>query len=119
MSPPFRSFTEADEMSFAETINQASPDFVWVALPGVRMERWIIDNQARYQRGVFLAVGDAFSLLTGRRKFAPAWMQRLGLNWLFRLMAEPTRLGGRYLTYNALFLFYFVREILRKRNCKP
>src|SRR5437764_1069061 len=57
ISPPFRSFTEADEISFAETINQASPDFVWVALPGVRMEQWIIRNQARYKRGVFLAVG--------------------------------------------------------------
>src|SRR5262249_27529284 len=52
-SPPFRPFTEADEASFADTINRANPDFVWVALPGVRMERWIIDNQARYRSGVF------------------------------------------------------------------
>ena len=66
--PPFRPFTEADEVSFADNINRADPDFVWVALPGVRMERWIIDNQARYRRGVFLAVGDAFSLLSGRRR---------------------------------------------------
>ena len=67
LSPPFRPFTEADEVSFADTINRANPDFVWVALPGVRMEQWIIDNQARYRRGVFLAVGDAFTLLSGRR----------------------------------------------------
>jgi N-acetylglucosaminyldiphosphoundecaprenol N-acetyl-beta-D-mannosaminyltransferase len=59
ISPPFRPFTEADEALFADTINRADPDFVWVALPGVRMEQWIIDNQARFRRGVFLAVGDA------------------------------------------------------------
>jgi N-acetylglucosaminyldiphosphoundecaprenol N-acetyl-beta-D-mannosaminyltransferase len=113
ISPPFRPFTEADEVSFAENINRAAPDFVWVALPGVRMERWVIDNQARYKRGVFLAVGDAFTLLAGRRKFAPRWMQRMGLTWLFRLTAEPARLGPRYLKYNLLFLFYFLKSLLR------
>jgi N-acetylglucosaminyldiphosphoundecaprenol N-acetyl-beta-D-mannosaminyltransferase len=77
------------------------------------MERWIIDNQARYKRGVFLAVGDAFTLLAGRRQFAPRWMQRMGLTWLFRVMAEPTRLLPRYLKYNLLFLFYFLESVLR------
>ncbi len=115
ISPPFRPFTEKDEVSFAETINRAAPDFVWVALPGVRMERWIIENQPRYKRGVFLAVGDAFTLLSGRRKFAPAWMQRTALTWLFRMMAEPARLAPRYLKYNLLFLFYLLRSILRGR----
>jgi len=111
ISPPFRSFTEEDEASFAETINAARPDFVWVALPGVRMERWIIGNQSRYKRGVFLAVGDAFALLSGQRKFAPAWMQKRGLTWLYRVIAEPLRLGPRYLKYNFLFLFYFLTSI--------
>ncbi len=115
ISPPFRPLTEEDEVSFAQVINQAAPDFIWVALPGVRMERWIIKNQARYQRGVFLAVGDAFTLLTGGRKFAPPWMQRLGLTWLFRLSTEPRRLGPRYFKYNALFLYYLLIDGLRGR----
>ena len=116
LSPPFRPLTEADEDSFAEIINRADPDFVWVALPGVRMERWIISNQARYRRGVFLAVGDAFKLLSGRRPFAPAWMQRMGLTWLFRLSAEPGRLGPRYVRYNLLFLLYLLSDALRSRK---
>jgi N-acetylglucosaminyldiphosphoundecaprenol N-acetyl-beta-D-mannosaminyltransferase len=119
ISPPFRPFTEEDEISFAEAINHAAPDFVWVALPGVKMERWIIDNQARYKRGVFLAVGDAFTLLTGKKTFAPAFMQRMGLTWLFRLMAEPVRLGPRYLKYNLLFLFYFLESVLRGSARRP
>jgi N-acetylglucosaminyldiphosphoundecaprenol N-acetyl-beta-D-mannosaminyltransferase len=113
ISPPFRPLTEEDETLFAQTINQAAPDFVWVALPGVRMERWIIENQARYRRGVFLAVGDAFTLLTGRRRFAPAWMQRLGLTWVFRLGTEPRRLAARYFKYHFLFLFYLLWDGLR------
>lgn len=116
ISPPFRPLTEEDEASFAKAINEAAPDFVWVALPGVRMERWIIDNQSRYQRGVFLAVGDAFSLLTGRRKFAPAWMQRRGLTWIYRLSSEPRRLASRYFKYNFLFLFYLFWDGLFPRQ---
>ena len=79
------------------------------------MERWIIGNQWRYKRGVFLAVGDAFTLLTGQRKFAPAWMQRAGLTWLYRLSSEPGRLGPRYLKYNLLFLRYFLPSLLARR----
>jgi hypothetical protein len=112
LSPPFRCFTEAGEISFADTINRANAGFVWVALPGVRMERWIIDNQTRYRRGVFLAVGDAFSLLSGRRSFAPPWMQRMGLTWAYRLCKEPIRLGPRYLRYNSMFVAYLLWDML-------
>jgi len=116
LSPPFRPFTEADEVSFADAINRANPDFVWVALPGVRMEQWIMDNQKRYRRGVFLAVGDAFSLLSGRRSFAPTWMQRTGLTWAYRLSKEPLRLGPRYLQYNLTFVLYWLWDVLRWRT---
>jgi len=118
LSPPFRPFTEADETAFADIINRADPDFVWVALPGVRMEQWIINNQARYRRGVFLAVGDAFTLLSGRRKFAPAWMQRTGLTWAYRLSNEPIRLGPRYLRYHSMFVSYWLWDAVRERPWK-
>ena len=113
VSPPFRAWSEADEKGFAETINAARPDFVWVALPGVRMEQWIISNQARYKGGVFLAVGDAFTLLSGRRKFAPRWMQRFGLTWFYRLCSDPRRLGPRYVRYNSLFALYAIPAMLK------
>jgi len=65
---------------------------------------------------VFLAVGDAFTLLSGRGRIAPPWMQRWGLTWVFRLMREPARLGPRYLKYNTLFLFYLLWDRLRSRS---
>jgi N-acetylglucosaminyldiphosphoundecaprenol N-acetyl-beta-D-mannosaminyltransferase len=113
LSPPFRPFTESDEVLFADTINRAEPDLGGAA--GVRMERWIIDNQARYRRGVFLAVGNAFALLSGRRSFALPWMQRMSLTWAYRLSKEPLRLGPRYLRYHSMFIFYWLWDALRAR----
>ena len=53
---------------------------------------------------IFIGIGAAFDLLTGRIRQAPRWMQRVGLEWLFRLMQEPRRLAKRYLVNNPLFL---------------
>ncbi|GAB4247553.1 MAG: hypothetical protein OHK005_13810 [Candidatus Methylacidiphilales bacterium] len=109
-SPPFRHWNEEEEREFAQIIERSGADFIWVALGGERQERWIVRNLPRYRRGVFLAVGDAFELLAGNRPFAPGWMQRLSLTWLYRLLQEPGRLWPRYLKFNSLFLYYSVRD---------
>jgi len=112
LSPPFRQWTEADEAEFARVIADSRADFIWVALGGERQERWIIDNLRRHARGVFFAVGDAFVLLAGQRAFAPAWMQRLGITWAYRLWQEPRRLWRRYTQFNSLFVYYTLRDAL-------
>ena len=112
LSPPFRAWSEDDEKSFATTIAKAKPDFIWVALGGERQERWISGNLSRHQRGVFFAVGDAFALLAGERGFAPKWMQRLGITWLYRLWQEPRRLWRRYARFNTLFVWYTLRDAI-------
>jgi N-acetylglucosaminyldiphosphoundecaprenol N-acetyl-beta-D-mannosaminyltransferase len=114
-SPPYRSWTEEEEREFARIIQEKSPDFIWVALGGERQERWISRNLHRHQHGVFLAIGDAFELLAGRRPFAPAWMQKLGLTWLYRLSQEPRRLWLRYLQFNSFFLYYVLLDWLTER----
>ncbi len=113
VSPPFGVWDEAVELRLIDDINAAQADFIWVALGGVKQETWIAKNRHRFTRGVFLAVGDAFILVAGQRAYAPAWMQRLGLTWLFRLMQEPRRLLTRYLRYNTIFAVAFVKERLR------
>jgi len=112
LSPPFRPWTEEDEKFFAETIAAAKADFIWVALGGERQERWIMENLRRHQHGVFFAVGDAFALLAGQRGFAPSWMQRFGITWIYRLWQEPRRLWRRYARFNTLFLWYTLRDAL-------
>lgn len=110
LSPPFRKWTEQDEQDFARQIEESDADFIWVALGGERQERWIRNNMHRYRKGVFFAVGDAFELLAGGRTFAPEWMQRNGLTWLYRLAQEPRRLWARYFKYNSYFLYYLLRD---------
>ena len=112
LSPPFRAWNETDETEFARIIAESKADFIWVALGGERQERWIVDNLKRHTRGVFFAVGDAFVLLAGQRSFAPAWMQRMGITWAYRLWQEPRRLWRRYTQFNSLFLFYTLRDAL-------
>ncbi|MGF1678248.1 MAG: WecB/TagA/CpsF family glycosyltransferase [Candidatus Methylacidiphilales bacterium] len=109
-SPPFRKWDEADEVENARVIRESGADVVWVALGGERQERWIASNLHRHERGVFIAVGDAFELLAGRRPFAPDWIQKRGLTWLYRLYQEPRRLWPRYFKYNSLFLMYEIKE---------
>jgi len=99
----------AEERVFEE-INRLSPDFIWVGLGAPKQEAWVKHYKARLCRGVILTVGFAFDVNAGMKPDAPAWMQRLGLTWVFRLRSEPRRLGPRYFQYNLLFLWYLVRD---------
>jgi N-acetylglucosaminyldiphosphoundecaprenol N-acetyl-beta-D-mannosaminyltransferase len=64
---------------------------------------------------LLIGVGAAFDFLSGEKRQAPAWMQRNGLEWLFRLATEPRRLAGRYLRNNPRFLLLAARQLLKSR----
>lgn len=104
-----------DDARLVDELNRLSPDFIWVGLGTPKQQAWIHRNKARLRRGVLLSIGQAFDVNAGLRPDAPAWMQRLGLTWLFRLAAEPRRLFPRYVKYNSLFLFYLFLDGLRGR----
>jgi N-acetylglucosaminyldiphosphoundecaprenol N-acetyl-beta-D-mannosaminyltransferase len=104
----------ADDKQIVEAINSSSPDFIWVGMGTPRQQQWIHRNKAFIKRGVVLAVGFAFDVNAGTKKDAPAWMQGLGLTWLYRLIQEPMRLGPRYLRYNSLFLGYLAAQAFHK-----
>lgn len=113
-SPPFREWDEADETEFVRLLNAADVDFIWVALGGGKQERLISRLAPRLKRGCLLAVGDAFPLLAGLRPYAPAWLQRLGLTWVWRLCQEPGRLAKRYLRNNWRFVRYWAEDWWRE-----
>ena len=98
------------EARVIDEINRLSPDFIWVGLGAPKQEAWVKHYKARLRRGVILTVGFAFEVNAGMKPDAPAWMQRLGLTWVFRLWSEPRRLGPRYFQYNLLFLWYLLRD---------
>ena len=103
-SPPFRELTEAEDAADTDRIREAKPDIIWVGLGAPKQERWMAAHRGCFE-GVMIGVGAAFDFHAGVKKRAPVWMQRAGLEWLYRLMQEPGRLFGRYLHSNMKFLF--------------
>ena len=102
-SPPFRELTTLEEAELIERINAARPDIVWIGLSTPKQERWMARYVGRISAPVLIGVGAAFDMHAGVKKQAPRWMQRSGLEWLFRLGAEPRRLWRRYLINNPWF----------------
>lgn len=96
-TPPFRPLTEAEESEVATLVGSCRPDVLWVGLSTPKQERWMYEHRERLQVPVMLGVGAAFDMNSGRLRRAPEWMRESGLEWLFRLLAEPRRLWKRYL----------------------
>lgn len=109
-SPPFRPLEPSEVTEVAKMINEASPDLVWVGLSTPKQERWMADFRPLLSAPAILGVGAAFDLHAGLRARAPAWMQRSGLEWLYRLFQEPRRLWRRYLTNNPRFVWKVLRR---------
>jgi N-acetylglucosaminyldiphosphoundecaprenol N-acetyl-beta-D-mannosaminyltransferase len=115
-SPPFRSLTADEDDRIVQMINAAAPDIVWVGLSTPKQKRWMAGHRERLTAPVLIGVGAAFDFLTGRKPQAPRWMQRAGLEWLFRLLTEPRRLWRRYLINNPLFVALVVLQALGVRR---
>lgn len=116
LSPPFHALSREEDDEIVSAINRARPDVVWVGLSTPKQERWMADHLGRIDAKVMVGVGAAFDFHSGRKKQAPGWMQRNGLEWLFRLLQEPRRLGRRYLVYNSLFVYHLARQGVRDRR---
>ena len=112
-APPFRELTEAEEATVADEINRSRADIVWVGIGVPKQEKWMARMRPRLEAPVLVGVGAAFDFHAGLVPQAPQWMQRLGLEWAFRLSQEPRRLWRRYARYNPLFVFGFARQYTR------
>ena len=104
-APPFRPLTEKEDAEIIQRINDASPDFVWVGLGAPKQEEWMYAHRGKLC-AVSLGVGAGFDYLAGNIKRAPRIMQKLCLEWLYRLLQDPKRLWKRYVTTNARFIWY-------------
>jgi N-acetylglucosaminyldiphosphoundecaprenol N-acetyl-beta-D-mannosaminyltransferase len=110
-SPPFRNLADDEDNAIVDMINNAKPDIVWVGLGMPKQELWIGEHLGRIKAPVMIGVGAAFDFLSGEKKRAPKWMQKAGLEWLFRLTQEPKRLWRRNL-YHPVFFFMLFLQIL-------
>jgi N-acetylglucosaminyldiphosphoundecaprenol N-acetyl-beta-D-mannosaminyltransferase len=98
-SPPFRQLTLEEEQIYVDKIRNANPDIVWVGIGSPRQEKWMHEVLDVLNGPVLVGVGAAFDFLSGNKPQASTWIQRIGMEWLFRLLNEPRRLWRRYIQY--------------------
>lgn len=115
LCPPFRQLTLEEDQAVVDAINATRADIVWVGLGTPKQEIWMADHLGRIEAPVMIGVGAAFDFLAGTKRQAPLWMQRNGLEWIFRLCTEPRRLWRRYAYVVPGFAFLAVGELLRRR----
>lgn len=80
-----------DKQFIKDQINSASPDIIFVALGSPTQEYWIVDNMKSLSVSVFQGVGGSFDVISGGVKRAPSAFRKFGLEWLYRLLKEPSR----------------------------
>ena len=107
-APPFRQLTEKEDQKVIRRINEAKPDFLWVGLGAPKQEIWMAAHKNKIS-AVMIGVGAGFDFHAGVVKRAPVWMQKCGLEWLYRLFQDPKRLWKRYVVTNSKFVWYLVR----------
>ena len=113
ISPPFRSLSVDENKEYAKQINASRASFVFVALGCPKQEIWMHHMKGEIN-ATMLGIGIALEVLTEQQVSAPAWIERAGLEWFFRLLKEPRRLFKRYLYTNTYFIFILLRALLLK-----
>ena len=103
-SPPFRPLTPAEDARCTQMIVDSDADLVFVGMSTPKQDHWMAEHRDRLGGAIMIGVGAAFDFHAGRVKQAPAWMQRAGFEWFFRLLMEPRRLWRRYILETPLFL---------------
>jgi N-acetylglucosaminyldiphosphoundecaprenol N-acetyl-beta-D-mannosaminyltransferase len=115
-SPPFRELTAEEQEQVIAAIGASGAAVVWVGTGQPKQEKWMASMRPRLAAPLLVGVGAAFDFHAGIVPQAPAWMQRNGLEWIYRLAREPRRLWRRYARYNPRFLAGFLRQYIAYRR---
>lgn len=116
-SPPFRSLTPEEEQRIIYMINASGAKIVFVSLGCPKQEKWMATMKNKIN-SVMIGIGAALPVLVGVQKRAPQWMQKSGMEWLFRLSQEPKRLFKRYLITNSIFLYILIKAKIKMMATK-
>jgi len=114
-SPPFRTLQDTEKQQVIETVNAAKPHILFVALGCPKQEKWMAEMKGKINC-LMIGVGGAFPVFAGTEKRAPKLMQRMALEWFYRLLLDPKRLWKRYLTTNFHFLYLLLKEKISSRK---
>lgn len=109
-SPPFRELTREEEKDVIDRINRAKPDFVWVSLGAPRQDFWMRKYRTELKNTRLMGVGAAFNFLSGSISRAPVWVQRIGMEWCYRMLREGGHLWKRYLLGAPRFIRIVIKD---------
>lgn len=116
LEPPFAPIEELCTPEVIARINASGADIVWIGIGSPKQELWMARMRPLLEAPVLIGVGAAFDFHSGTVPQAPRWMQRSGLEWLFRLASDPRRLWRRYLVDNPWFLWAITLQRLGLRR---
>ena len=115
-APPIcAEFDDAESNRMVNAVNTAGPDVLWVGMTAPKQEKWIVRRRKELRVPVACGVGAAFDFFAGTRRRSPLWFREHGLEWLPRLLWEPTRLWRRNLISTPVFLFHVLKHALVRR----
>ncbi len=108
-------FKPSETPDIVKQIADSKADILFIGMPSPFKEVWGQANREELGASIIVGVGGSFDVIAGFVKRAPGWMQKSGLEWLWRLMMEPRKLWKRYLICNAGFIYRLTIEIVKKR----
>lgn len=107
---PFRPLTSQEDEELIQKINHSGANIVFVSLGCPKQEHWMYQHKDKVN-AVMIGLGGAFPMYAGIHKRAPLWMQKIGFEWLYRLIQEPRRLWGRYASTIPHFIWLAFKQI--------
>ncbi len=117
-SPPVKPLEQMDHEDILERIEMAQPDILLVAFGNPKQEKWLSMHRDRLRVPVSIGIGGSLDMIAGKLSRAPRWMQKSGMEWIFRAMQEPRRLAGRYLN-DALTLGRYLPQQMAATATQP
>ncbi len=115
-SPPFRPLNKIEERNLKKEIDLIAPDIFWVGLSTPKQEKWMFEYIGKLNTKIMIGVGAAFDFHSGKIKEAPKMIQKIGLEWFFRMCSEPKRLFKRYGYIVPAFLILILGQITRLKK---
>lgn len=112
-SPPFGEWPPGEFTRVCQQIRESHANLIWVGLGCPKQEHWIAKHKDQLPPGIYFGIGAAFAFHAGEVRQSPPILQRLGLEWAYRVAMEPRRLFKRYFTYNSLFIYHLLKDHMK------
>lgn len=115
VAPPFRKMTDHEDQETTNALARSNAQLIFVGLGCPKQEVWMADHTDQLE-AMLIGVGAAFDFNAGIVKSSPSWVHQFGLEWLYRLVREPSRLWRRYLTTSPRFLWLLMLDAFKHRG---